>query len=212
MNSRLLAVLGGSCLDAERMAQFAESAHIIVAVDAGYRNCISSNFLPQIIAGDFDSVELNAVSEEVEHVPLLDQEHTDTAKLLAWCKEWGYRRIHLICVEGGLPDHQLQIYFSAAASGLDVWFIFQRGLGRIITPRLGRIGISTSLGTRVSLLPLTPCQGVTLVGTRWSLNSESLSPTGRSSISNAAEAELVECSIQRGKALLFWETNDVIWE
>ncbi len=210
--SRTLAVLGGSCLDPERLQVAARQARLVIAVDAGYRHCESVGFLPQILAGDFDSVALENIPSTVHQVPLFDQEHTDTTKLMAWCHDQGCERIHLICSEGGLPDHQLQTYFSACASKLDVWFIFDRGMGRIICPLPHLTTIKTEPKSRVSLLPLTRCESVTLTGTAWPLENDQLEPCGKTSISNQALANEVQCSLESGNALLFWETNDIIWE
>jgi thiamine pyrophosphokinase len=194
------------------MTRWAESATHLVAVDAGFHHLDSVGKLPAVIAGDFDSADLQRVPEGVLRVHLPDQSHTDFEKVLRWCFEQGFESIHVACAEGDLPDHQLQNFYSAGASLVDVWFVFGRGMGRIVRAEHGAVKASAQVGARVSLIPLSACDCVTLTGVQWPLSSGSLIPLGSSSISNRAVKTEIEVALERGVALLFWETNDVVWE
>ena len=205
-------MLGGSCLDTERMSQWADSATQIIAVDGGFHHLESIGKLPHVIAGDFDSADLQRVPEGVLRLHLPDQSHTDFEKVLRWCFEQGCESVHVACAEGDLPDHQLQNFYSAGASFVDVWFVFGRGMGRIVRAEQGAVKASARVGARVSLIPLSACDCVTLTGVQWPLSSDSLIPMGSSSISNRAVETEIEVALERGVALLFWETNAVVWE
>jgi thiamine pyrophosphokinase len=199
-------------LDTERMALWAESATHLFAVDAGFHHLESIRMLPHVIAGDFDSADLDRVPPSVKRVYLPDQNFTDFEKVLQWCFDQGYTSVHVACAEGDLPDHQLQNFFSAASSLVDVWFVFRRGMGRLVRAESGEIKVSTHVGARVSVIPLAACDWVTLRGVRWPLPRESLLPLGASSVSNRAVDTEIAVGLEQGVALLFWETNEVIWE
>jgi len=212
MESRVLVVLGGSCLDAERMNRWAESATHLIAVDAGFHHLESVGKLPLVVAGDFDSADLGRVPESVTLVSLRDQNYTDFEKVLRWCFDEGFESIHVACAEGDLPDHQLQNLFSAAASPVDVWFVFRRGMGRIVRTEHGGFSVPATVGGRVSLIPLGECESASLTGVQWPVERQSLAPLGASSISNKAVEERVSVGLESGTAFLFWETNEIVWE
>ena len=194
------------------MVAWADSATHVIAVDGGFHNIESVGKLPHVIVGDFDSANLNDVPESVQQDFLPDQDQTDFQKVLQWCFERGYSSVHVICAEGDLPDHQLQNLYAAASALVDVWFVFERGMGRIVRADHGMTQLSASVGARVSLIPLAACESVNLSGVQWPLQNESLVPLGSSSISNRAVQEQISVGMGQGVALLFWETNEIIWK
>lgn len=117
-----------------------------------------------------------------------------------------------MCAEGDLPDHQLYNLYAAANASVEVWFVFERGLGRIVKPEHGAVTINGTPGHRISLIPLQACQNVSFSGVQWPLEHATLVPLGAASISNAFASEKASVSIERGIAFLFWETNELIWE
>lgn len=209
---RFLVVLGGRRLEPERMLAWAQSADRILAVDAGIYHLESVGVTPQVASGDFDSSDPQHLPEAVERLDMPDQERTDFEKALAWCEHNDIERIHVMCAEGDLPDHQLYNLYAAANTLLDVWFVFERGLGRIVKPEHGAVTINGTPGQRISLIPLQACESVSFTGVQWPLERATLVPLGSASISNAFASEQASVSIERGVAFLFWETNDVIWE
>lgn len=209
---RVLVVLGGDQLVADRMSPWVDSATHVIAVDGGFHHLESVGRLPQWVAGDFDSADLGAVPDSVIRVHFPDQDQTDFEKVLRWCFEQGFDSVHVACSEGDLPDHQLQNFYTAAAALVDVWFVFRRGMGRIVRSENGEFKVPTPVGARASLIPLTACDSVTLQGVQWPLDRATLVPLGLSSISNRAVDSVISVGLERGQALIFWETNEVIWE
>ncbi|HVL38636.1 MAG TPA: hypothetical protein VM328_04510, partial [Fimbriimonadaceae bacterium] len=60
-------------------------------------------------------------------------------------------------------------------------------------------------GRLVSVLPLTPAQGVNLRGVRWPLADAALHPQGLISLSNQVEGREFEVSVGEGSLFVFLE-------
>lgn len=209
VSARVLGVLGGNDVDDGRLVAWCSSATHIYATDSGADRIIALGFEP-VVVGDFDSFASLPDSAHLRLEQSLDQDTTDCDKLLALVRTDGHDEITLIATEGDLPDHVLATYSSAVASSLRIRFAFRRGCGILI--RSGENGTAqTSVGQRVSLIPLTPCQGVSMSGVRWPLSGATIAPGERISVSNKATAESVVVSIDEGTALLFFETQEIVW-
>ncbi|HXH62162.1 MAG TPA: hypothetical protein VNI20_12490, partial [Fimbriimonadaceae bacterium] len=111
---------------------------------------------------------------------------------------------------GDLPDHVLATLSSVVASTLAVRIAFRRGVGHVVRPGAG-VTVDHRTGGRVSLLPLTRCEGVVLQGVAWPLDGHALEHGGLVSVSNEASAKEVTAKVTIGTALLFVETDAVSW-
>lgn len=206
---RVLGVLGGNDVDDGRLVAWCSSATHIYAADSGADRIIALGFEP-VVVGDFDSFTSLPSSANLRLVQSLDQDTTDCDKLLALVQTDGHDEITMAATEGDLPDHVLATFSSAVASSLRVRFAFRRGCGILVRP--GENGTAqTSVGQRVSLIPLTPCHGVSMSGVRWPLSGATIATGERVSVSNEATAESVSVSIVEGAAMLFFETQEIVW-
>lgn len=133
-----------------------------------------------------------------------DQDSTDCDKLLALAHELGYGQITLGGIEGDRMDHALATWLSAARSELDVRLALRRGLGWVLKPGRSLV-VRSSPGATVSLLPLSPSEGVVLRGVHWPLEGKRLSWDGLVSISNTAVGDAVEAELREGLAALIVE-------
>ena len=207
-NQRVLGVLGGASASLSLLAAWARSATIVAAADSGADALLAAGVTADLVVGDLDSLAAKRnVFPDVREDP--SQASTDCDKLLAVLAAQGHTAVTLIDVEGDLPDHALAILHSAAKSGLACRLIFKRGVGHVL---VGPVSRSFAAHGRVSLLPLTLCTGVSLLGVRWPLQRAELDALGQTSISNEAAAPFIELSLQTGAALLFIESpNAPIW-
>lgn len=204
---RVLGVLGGNDVDNDRLHAWASSADVVYACDSGADRLIALGFSP-VVVGDFDSFASLPNASHLRLVQSIDQSTTDCDKLLALVKCDGHVSVTLAATEGDLPDHVLATFSSAMACGLDVRFVFRRGIGVIV-----RDGASlpTTPGQRVSLIPLVACTGVGLRGVAWALDGAEIEPGGAVSVSNEATGNRVQVNLRSGCALLFVETREVGW-
>lgn len=193
------------------LGDWARSAQVVLAADAGADRLLEAGVEPHRIVGDFDSIsDLGRFASEIHHGP--DQDSTDCDKLLSLARELGHERLTLAGLEGDRMDHAIASWLSIARSGLDVRVALRRGLGWIVRPGLLR-EIPVNRGATVSMLPLSHTEGVNLSGVEWPLIDRSLTWDGLVSISNKAASSSVRASLQVGVAILFaeYERSDMPW-
>lgn len=209
MSPRILGVLGGNDVDDDRLVRWASSADSVYAADSGADRLIALGFSP-IVVGDFDSFAALPEARHLRLVQSIDQHTTDCDKLLRLVEDDGHGALTMTGTEGDLPDHVLATFSSVVASRLDVRIAFRRGMGHIVRPNR-TVSLAQRPSTRVSLLPLTACQGVVLQGVAWPLQGASIEPGGALSVSNESAQTTVTASVEQGTAMLFVETDAVEW-
>jgi thiamine pyrophosphokinase len=182
---------------------WATSAKHIIAADAGADRLLEAGVQPTVIVGDLDSISERAQNLGIEVVHLADQDSTDCDKLLALAASRGIKEITLASVEGDSLDHLIGTVYSAARASINVRFALRTGLGWIV--RTGTHEMSTTMGRRVSLLPISPCKGVHLKGVHWPLVNASLAPLSLVSVSNRATGDRVGVTIEEGVGLFIVE-------
>ncbi|MFZ4507535.1 MAG: thiamine diphosphokinase [Fimbriimonas sp.] len=202
--ARVLGVLAGNDLPIERVAIWAFAADLVLAADGGANTLLRANIRPHVLVGDMDSATDSArdFAHRAEADP--DQETTDCDKLLALAFRLGARSITLAGVEGDRLDHVLATIHSSARSPLRVQLLLRMGVGLVLNGPT-QIEVPAQVGAKVSLLPVTDCEGVSLSGVEWPLQSAVLHPMGMSSISNRATEAVVRVGLGSGVAVLFVE-------
>jgi thiamine pyrophosphokinase len=205
---RAFGVLGGVSLPISLLAKWAKSATFVAAADRGADALLAAGVTPNVVIGDLDSLHADRrIFPDVRED--LSQNSTDCDKLLAALASEGWTSVTLANVTGGLPDHELAILHSAAKSGISCRLVYRLGLGYVL---VGPVQGSVPALGRVSLLPLTPCAGVTIAGVRWALRDARLDPMGATSISNESISQNVGVEIESGAAFLFTEgANTPSW-
>jgi thiamine pyrophosphokinase len=202
MAGRVLGVLSGNDMPIEQVAAWGRSADVVLAADGGMDVLLAADCDADAAIGDFDSIsgQAKACSKRLVFEP--DQNSSDCDKLLAYAVAQGHDEITLCNLEGDMPDHVLATYHSALRSSIRVRFALRSGIGYLLRPDAPLV-LQTEPGTRVSLIPILPCEGVHLGGVHWVLDSASLSPGGMTSLANVAVASAVEASVSTGGAILF---------
>jgi len=204
---RILGVLAGGDMPLEHVATWVDSADIIVAADGAANTLYSCGVIPHTTVGDLDSIASSTKDHQVELIHIEDQDTSDCDKLLTFAADRGYTDLTLLCSEGDLLDHVLGNLYSAARSNLKIRLALRRGIAHILRGPT-HTEFETPRDTRLSLLPLTPCTGVTISGAKWPLKNATLSPLGQISLSNQA-SEKVEVQIDTGAAVLFLSHQDL---
>ncbi len=198
---RVLGVLAGEDFPVERLLSWANSAEIVLAADGAANRLISVGFIPDTTVGDLDSIAESTKSAQRELILNSDQNHTDCDKLLSLAQERGFVEVTLVGIEGDLVDHLLGSIASAAKSSQQIRIILRRGLAYILKGPCDH-HFAFPPNTRLSLLPLTSCEGVNLQGVEWPLDQAELSPLGNMSLSNRGLGK-IQFSIKLGTAVLF---------
>lgn len=201
--ARVLGVLAGRDMPLEQLREWTHWADVILAADSAADRLAEIGVSPDVTIGDFDSIESHPEGFESIHDP--SQESTDCDKLLWHAIALGHTEITLASIEGDRLDHMLATLHSAAKHPIDVRVALRTGVGWILCGPIDRT-IETSAGQRVSLIPLSECQGVSIEGVAWPLQCAELHPIGLTSISNQSLEARIRVAIQSGIAFLYLGT------
>lgn len=202
--NRVLGVLAGDDMPIGALAQWVLSADFIIAADAGADRVLAAGRTPDLVVGDMDSISAEARGMATEWAGSTDQETTDCEKLLQAALDRSFPRITMAGFEGDHLDHLLASVQAISAAPIEARIAFRRGVAHVVR---NRISIEATPGSRVSLIPIIDCEGVSLTGVEWPLEKSFMSPIGARSISNRALGGAVYASVEKGVALLFEFTD-----
>ena len=78
----------------------------ILAADGGYRHCQTAGLTPDLLLGDFDSLEEHPTTLDTQSFPV-EKDDTDSMLAMKLGLEKGFRTFHLYGGTGGRLDHIL---------------------------------------------------------------------------------------------------------
>ena len=84
-----------------------DEADFIIACDKGAQYAAEEGVVPDLTAGDFDSVPKGFRPAGETAVLPTEKNDTDTMFAVRKALSWGCAQIYLYCAEGGRPDHFL---------------------------------------------------------------------------------------------------------
>ena len=79
---------------------------VVIAADAGYRVCRKLDIVPDLLLGDFDSMEQPADFVNVRRSPV-EKDDTDTMLAIKVALEKGFQDLLLLGMTGGRLDHSI---------------------------------------------------------------------------------------------------------
>lgn len=164
----------------------------LIAVDNGAKNAFKLRRSPDFIIGDFDSIGKKTLSKipTDRQLKITEQETTDFEKAL---KHVSAPLILAVGFLGKRLDHQLAA-LNALVKFADKPCILVAKRD-IVFHLPATLDLNLKLGTRLSLFPLAPVQGVSS-GLRWPIAGLNLSPTGRIGTSNITTQAHVHLEMQ----------------
>ena len=165
----------------------------IIAVDGAAAHALSLGLRPDIVCGDFDSIDMPAAIAglpDARFVCTPDQSLSDLEKALGIALAANERTIYITGASGGRQDHELsaalvllrcnrETEICILKDGAALWAI-SGALGR-----LGRLTLDTQPGDTVSILSADGLARITTEGLQWPLTGERLQP-GTRGVSNVA--------------------------
>ncbi len=98
-----LIIANGTFLSRDIIAE-AAIGRTIIAVDGAADKLIPMNITPDIVLGDFDSVE-RIHDHKVPVIHIEDQQTTDLVKAIRYCDANDAESISIVCATGGRMDH-----------------------------------------------------------------------------------------------------------
>ncbi len=188
------------------LKQLAKTADSIVAADGGADRALRAGIVPDVIIGDLDSVSPRARKKfaSSQWIFVDNQNNTDLQKALDYLVTQKCKKCTLVGFEGGRPDftlgNLLALYLYARKMDLRV-----AGRGWTIFPITRTKTFTTRPGARVSLLPLSPCSGVTLYGLKFPLTNARLTLGTTRTLSNQAVKNRFTVQLKSGVLLVYLE-------
>ena len=189
---------------------------LLAAVDAGMQFFYDAKQKPDLIIGDFDSVNQEALhyfeaQEGISWLRLIpEKDDTDTEAAVRTIIRAGYTQIHILGGTGCRLDHVLgniQLLGIGLEADVDILLVDAHNRIRMIKEDIS-IFRNEQYGHYVSLLPFTPeVTGITLHGMKYPLTDYTMRCYMAIGISNEIVEEEARIQIRDG-VLLVLETKD----
>jgi len=177
-----------------------------IATDGAAHAASTLQVEPDIICGDFDSIDLARAKREfpgTEFVETSDQYLGDLEKALRLALERGATRVVVAGASGGRLDHLLgnmTLLFRYHAD-VDLRIVDEISEVRCVSEAAGGCAIRTVEHDLISVFSFDGLARVTLSGVRWPLVDAEL-PIGTLGLSNVATSEEVVVTVQGGAAVV----------
>jgi len=173
---------------------------IVCAIDGAYNHFKTLNIEPDLVTGDFDSIETVPNTVEVVNTP--NQEFTDFEKALQILKHRGYYHVDVYGGSGKEHDHFLGNISTALQwkIGLNITFYDDFGKYFFIEDYFKK----TNLKDRtISLIPFPNATEIFTEGLLYPLKNETLTFGERIGTRNKAIKDQVEISFNKGDLLIY---------
>lgn len=178
----------------------------ILAADGGYRHCLTAGLTPDLLLGDFDSLEDRPTTLETKTFPV-EKDDTDSMLAIKLGLAKGFRTFHLYGGTGGRMDHTLANlqglgYLARhGAQGFlyDESYVFTAIRNSSITLPAREEGI-------FSVFCLGPeAHGISIRGAKYNLEGADLDAFFPLGVSNHFQGSTVEIHVEDGCLLIGWE-------
>jgi len=204
MNSNVLILANGDAPSQKTLKQLLEQTSFFVCADGGANVAARYGLKPNAVVGDMDSVNAGTLKKlsKAELHKIVDDYSTDLEKTFSWVIDKGFHTITVAGATGGRLDHFLGnlsalVKFSSKAT---ITFVDDSGEWMFIDRAKE---FSLPIGTTVSLIPVSRCEGIVTRGLHWNLNFEALELGVRDGTSNLVVESPVHISVAKGNLILF---------
>ena len=182
---------------------------LLICADRGYECAVQAGLKPDLVVGDFDSMDrARAGNAETVVLPHLKDE-TDTWVCVAEGRRRGYSEFRVGGGLGGRLDHtlaNLQTAADCALRGERLWLCDRRN--RVTVLASGRYAFPRMPDRYLSFLALSDrVTGVSLSGTRWTLENAELTSRFPLGVSNEWLGDTAELSFQSGILAVFFSAD-----
>ncbi len=184
----------------------------VIGADSGFLTAKRFGITPDLLVGDFDSLDLSALGaegfgkiEKIKVSPIKDDTDTQLAVDIAISK--GAERIFLIGGLGGRVDHTLSNIFLLE-------YIAEKGIEPIMSDGKNRIKLLMARGERktvklerkykyISIVSISDkCLGVSVKGVFYPLDNAEITRKYTYAVSNQITEDYAEISLDEGKLLI----------
>lgn len=183
-----------------------EPSDFIVCVDGGLTHALHNAIKPDLLVGDFDSVEPldleDAKLRDVERLSFsIDKDASDLELALDTLEQRKFADVVLLGVSGGRTDHSLFNWMLPARPwAYRLRLLDQTTDAHVITAQ-HPYHLSAEKGNLLSLLALTNVTGVTTSGLEYPLEAASIRVGSSLGLSNVVSDEAVSVTLDKGVML-----------
>lgn len=180
---------------------------VVLAADGGYRHCQTAGITPDLLLGDFDSLESERPNDLPTHTFPVEKDDTDTMLAIRYGLEQGYETFHLYGGTGGRMDHtlaNLQALGFLARHGARGYLYEEHMVFTALCN--GSLTLPARAEGIFSLFCLgAEAQGVSIQGGQYPLDHGALSPFFPLGVSNHFQGQPVHIDVEDGCVLVGWE-------
>lgn len=196
---RAVIFCGGEIVEDAKARARIKAGDRIICADSGYKHAKKMGIMPDIVLGDFDSYEREAVQcDNVQTYPA-KKDYTDSEIAVQYALEQGCDEILLLGATGGRLDHTLgNVYLLKT--------ILEHGaLGELYDGAVSvwlvqdAITVKGKPGDLLSVIPFAEAGDFTTHGLAYPLKNQPLPSTG---ISNVFETDCVRLEVGNGRAVV----------
>jgi len=173
---------------------------IVCAIDGAYNFLSSKNIKPDLVTGDFDSI--NSIPPHIETIATPDQNYTDFDKALSILQQRGYHAIDVYGASGNEHDHFLGNLSTALQwkNELSISFFDDFGTYFFIEKVIKLEGVKNKT---ISLVPFPKASGIITEGLLYPVKDETFTFGQRIGTRNKAKNNEVHIRFKDGELLIF---------
>ena len=174
----------------------------IIAVDGSANKLIDLGIIPDVIIGDFDSLQTKRI-KNVKLIETPDQNKTDFRKTLDWCIEKKIFNISIFGISGKSDDHFLANYYTLCDFSEKIsWRAFTDF--SVISPCTGNREFESFKGQKVSFFCMKGSSTITSKNLEYPLKSYQLKPSDEA-VRNIAIAD--QFAIESTNTILVFQSR-----
>ena len=174
-HKNIAVVLNGQMPKEKILINQIQSADYIIAVDGSGNTLIDLNIIPNVIIGDFDSI--NSINDKnIEFIKTEDQSKTDFRKTLEWCIKKNILEISIYGISGKSDDRFLGNYYTLNDFGTIIKWTAYTDFS-FISPCKGTKEFESFSGQKVSLFCMKGSSTINSENLEYTLESYHLKPS-----------------------------------
>ncbi len=210
---RAIIISNGSVEDKAFYEEYLKTANFIICCDGGANVAYNYGFLPDLILGDFDSIDKDVLEYfRIKNVEILEfpreKDKTDTQIAVEYLAERGFDEIVMLSCTGRRIDHVL-------ANITLLYYLLERNIkglivdnNNIITMTKDKIKIEGKKGHILSLLPYTKTvKGISTKGLYYTLKDGSMEFGNPYGVSNVIIEDEAIVEVEDGVLLVILSSD-----
>jgi thiamine pyrophosphokinase len=175
---------------------------LVYCTDGAYEYLVKFNIQPDVVTGDFDSLDSNSIPSDIEVIETPDQNFTDFEKALQILYAREHELVYVYGSSGMEHDHFLGNLTAGLKfkERLTILFFDDYSCYFFADKQTKLEGYKNRI---ISLYPFPETKGITTKGLKYSLNQEDLQLDNRIGTRNLGMKDLIEIDFEGGNLLIF---------